>query len=54
MHIDLYCIWSIYLSVEYDIPELVILIRIFMIEGCCKKSKLLNQGFLMDKLKSSL
>ena len=43
----------IYLS-WYDIPELVVSIRISLIRGLLLTRRLLNQGFLLVKLKSSL
>ena len=49
-----------YLPMEYislswcDFPELVVLFRIFMNRGLLLTRKLLNQGFLLVKLKSSL
>ena len=44
-----------YISLSwYDIPELVVPIRISLTEGCCLTRKLLNQGFLLVTLKSSL
>ena len=43
----------IYLS-WYDIPELVVSIRISLIRGLLLTRRLLNQGFLLAKLKSLL
>ena len=42
------------LLIWYDIPELVVPIRISLIRGLLLTRKLLNQGFLLVKLKSSL
>ena len=47
------CIWSIYLSVDPDIPEFLVLIIISLIEVAAYKETA-TARFLLAKLKSSL